>query len=124
MKYAHASPPSSSVTTTVTPSLTSAEKSIAIISPIPSVTPLSNSFEVPSSKVIHLDKLTPISPEEMPPSSLFFNKKRKYIIRKETHQKGGVTTKKHIIVYDGHEKNDSEFSKEVADSLGAFSTAN
>jgi hypothetical protein len=124
MKDDHGSPPSSPVTTTVTPSLTSAEKSTAIISPIPSVTPISTSFDVPSSEVIHLDELTPISPEEMPPSSFFFNKKRKAIIRKESHQKGGVTTKKHIIVYDGHEKNDPEFAKEVVDSLGAFATAN
>jgi hypothetical protein len=124
MKDDHASPPSSPVTTTITPNVTSAKKSTALISPIPLVTPLSTSFEVPSSEVIHLDKLTPILPKEMPPSSFFFNKKRKAIIRKESHQKEGVTTKKHIIVYDGHEKNDPEFAKEVADSLGAFTTAN
>ena len=82
MKYDHASPPSSPITTTVTPSLTSAEKSTAIISPIPLVTPISTNFEVPSSKVIHLDELTPIFPVEIPPSSLFFNKKIKSIIRK------------------------------------------
>jgi hypothetical protein len=95
MKHGHAFPPSSPVTTTVTPSVTSPEKSTALISPIPSVTPLSTSFEVPSSEVIHLDELTPILPEEMPPSSFFFNKKRKAIIRKESHQKEGVTTKRH-----------------------------
>ena len=35
-----------------------------------------------------------------------------------------MTTKKHRIVYDGHEKNDPEFAKEVVDSLGVFATAN
>jgi len=35
-----------------------------------------------------------------------------------------VTTRKHKIVYDGHEKNDLEFAKEFVDSLGEFVTAN
>jgi hypothetical protein len=82
MKHGHAFPPSSPVTTIVTPSVTSLENSIVLVSSIPSVTPLSTSFEVPSSELIHLDELTPIFPDKMPPSSLFFNKKRKYIIRK------------------------------------------
>jgi hypothetical protein len=124
MKHGHAFPPSSPVTTIVTPSVTSPENPTALISPIPSVTPLSTNFEVPSSKVIHLEELTPILPEDMPPSIFFFNKKRKAIIRKESHQKEGVTTKRHRIIYDGHENNDPEFAKEVSDSLVAFATAN
>jgi hypothetical protein len=35
-----------------------------------------------------------------------------------------VTTKRHIIVYDAHEKNDPEFCKELVDSLGAFANSN
>jgi hypothetical protein len=120
IKYDHASPPSSQVT----PSATSSEKSTALISPVPSVTPLSTNFEVPSFEFIHLDELTPIFHEDMPPYNLFFNRKIKYIIRKVSHRKKGVTTKKNKIVYDGHEKNDPEFSEKVADSLGAFATSN
>ena len=74
MKHGHVFPPSSPVTTTVTPSVTSPEKSTAIISPIPSVTPISTSFDVPSFEVVHLDELTPISPQEMPPSNFFLRK--------------------------------------------------
>jgi hypothetical protein len=60
----------------------------------------------------------------MPPSSFFFNKKRKAIVKKESQQKDGVVTKRQKIVYDGKGQNDPEFAKEVADSLGAFATAN
>jgi hypothetical protein len=70
-----------------------------------------------------LPTLTPIFPEEMPLSSLFFNKKRKVIAKKECQQKYGVVTKRHKIVYDGKGQNDLEFSKEVIYSLGAFATA-
>jgi hypothetical protein len=81
------------------------------------------SFETPSSEVVHIDEITPNFPEEMPPSSFFFNKKRKAIVKKESHQKYAYT-KRHKIVYDGKSQNDLEFAKEVADSLGAFTTAN
>jgi hypothetical protein len=76
------------------------------------------------SEVINIDDLTPIEPEDMPSSNLFFNKKRKAIIRRESRQKEGVTTKNHKMIYDGQGQSDPEFAKEVADSLGAFATAN
>jgi hypothetical protein len=60
----------------------------------------------------------------MPPSSFFFNKKRKAIVKKKYQQKDGVVTKRKKIVYDGKGQNDPEFSKEVVDSLGAFTTTN
>jgi hypothetical protein len=124
MKQGHAFPFSPSTTTFVVPSVTSPEKSTALTSTILSLTPITTSFETPSSEAIHIDELTPILPEEMPPSSFFFNKKRRAIIRRESQQKEGVVTKRNIIVYDGQGQNDPEFSKEVADSLGAFATAN
>jgi hypothetical protein len=68
--------------------------------------------------------LKPIEPEDMPSSNSFFNKKRKAIIRKESRQKEGLTTKNHKMIYDGKGHNEHEFSKEVADSLGAFEIAN
>jgi hypothetical protein len=121
MKHGHAFPLSSSTTTTVIQSVTSPGKSTALTSPIPLLTSIATSFEVPSLEVIHIDELTPILPEEMPPSSLFFNKKIKSIIRKESQHKEGAIIKRHKMIYDGQGKNDPEFAKEVVDSLGAFS---
>jgi hypothetical protein len=117
-------PHSTPVTYVGIASTTSPEISTAIISHIPSLTPLATSFVTPSLESIHIDELTPILPKEMPPSSFFFNKKRKAIVKKESQQKDGVVTKRQKIVYDGKGQNDPEFAKEVADSLGDFSTAN
>ena len=67
MKHGHDFPLSSPTTTIVIQSVTSPEKSTALTSPIPLLTPIATSFEVPSLEVIHIDELTPIIPEEMPP---------------------------------------------------------
>jgi hypothetical protein len=117
-------PHSTPVTSVGTPSTTGPESSTTIISPIPSLTPLETSFGTPSSEVVHIDELTPILPKEMPPSSLFFIKKQKAIVKKESQQKYGVVTKRQKIVDDGKGQDDPEFVKEVAYSLGYFSTAN
>jgi len=45
-------------------------------------------------------------------------------VKRESHQKDGVVTKRKILVYDGKEHDDLEFVKEVTGSLGDFSTAN
>ena len=42
----------------------------------------------------------------------------------ESHQKDGVMTKRQRMVYDGNDQDDTEFTKEVAGSLGSFSMAN
>jgi hypothetical protein len=60
----------------------------------------------------------------MTSSDLFFNKKKKAIVRREVQQKGGVITKKQKTIYDGQGQSDPEFTKYVADSLGAFTTSN
>ena len=104
--------------------VTTQGESNALANPIPSLTPLATSSDLPCSKVINIDDLTPIKPEDMPSSNLFFNKKRKAIIRRESRQKEGVTTKNHKMVYDGQGQSDPEFAKEVADSLRAFATTN
>jgi hypothetical protein len=62
---------------------TNQEESTALISPIPSLTPLATSYELSSSEVINIDEITPIDPEDIPSSNLFFNKKRKAITRRE-----------------------------------------
>jgi hypothetical protein len=117
-------PHSTPATPVGTPNTTGPENSTTIISPIPSLTPLQTSFGTPSSELIHVDDLTPILPEEMPPSSFFFNKKQKSIVKRESQQKDGVVTKRKKLVYDGKDQDDPKFAKEVADSLGDFSTAN
>jgi hypothetical protein len=124
MKKGHTFPLSLPNTETPVKDTTNQEGSTALTSPIPSLTPLATSSELPGSEVINIDDLTPIKPEDMPSSNLFFNKKRKAIIRRESRQKEGVTTKKHKMIYDGQGQSDPEFAKEVADSLGAFATAN
>jgi hypothetical protein len=62
-----------------------------IMSPITSLTPLQTSFRNPSSELTFVGDLTPILPEEMPPSDFFFNKKQKAIVKRESHQKDGVS---------------------------------
>jgi hypothetical protein len=100
------------------------QQSIEIGTPITSLTPLQSSFGNPSSEVIFVGDLTPILPEEMPPSDFFFSKKQRAIVKRESHQKDGVITKRQRMLYDGNDRDDSEFAKEVAGSLGAFATAN
>jgi hypothetical protein len=92
--------------------------------PITSLTPLQTSFRNPNSEITFVGDLTPILPEEMPPSNFFFSKKGKSIVKRESHQKDGVITKRKRLVYDENDQDDPEFAKEVAGSLGAFSTAN
>jgi len=57
-------------------------------------------------------------------SDFFFNKIKKAIVRREVQQKGGVITKRKKMIYDGQGQSDLKFTRQVADSLGAFATAN
>jgi hypothetical protein len=41
-------------------------------------------------------------------------------VKRESHQKDGVITKRKRLVYDGNDHDGPEFAKEVAGSLGAF----
>jgi hypothetical protein len=100
------------------------QPSTEIGNPIKSVTPLQSSRGNPNAKVIFIEDLTPISVEEMPPSDFFFNKKRRAIVKRETHQKEGATVKRHKVLYDGQALEEAEFSMEVAGTLGDFSTTN
>jgi hypothetical protein len=117
-------PPSTPATPVVTSNTTEQQQSTKIATPITSLTPLQTSFGNPNSKLVFVGDLSPILPEEMPPSDLFFSKKRKAIVKRESHQKDGVIIKRQRMVYDGNDQDDPEFAKEVAGSLGAFSTAN
>jgi hypothetical protein len=68
--------------------------------PIKWVTPLNSSRGNPNIEVIFIENLTPISVEEIPPSEFFYNKKRKVVVKRETHQKEGSTVKRHRVLYD------------------------
>jgi hypothetical protein len=103
---------------------TGQQHSTEIASPITSLTPLQTTFENPNSGLTFVGDLTPISPEEMPPSDLFFSKKQKSIVKRESHQKDGVITKIRRLVYDGNDHDGLEFAKELKGSLGAFATTN
>ena len=49
-----------------------------------------------------IEDLTTISAEEMPPSDLFFSKKRMTIVTREKHQKYGTKLKWKGMLYDKH----------------------
>jgi hypothetical protein len=74
--------------------------------------------------VVFIEDLTPISVEEMPPSNIFFNKKRKPVVRREVHHKEGVLVKWHRVMYDGKAQEEIDFTTYETDLLGSFSTAN
>jgi hypothetical protein len=93
-------------------------------SPIQSVTPLQFIRVNPSAEVVFIKDLIPILAEEMPPVELFFSKKRRVVVRRETHQRDGATVKKHIMLLDGQALEEEDFSIDVAGSLGAFATTN
>lgn len=67
-----------------------------------SLTPLQSIQGNPNAKVIFIEDLTSISADEMPPSDLFFSKKRTTIVTREMHQKYGTKLKRKGMLYDGH----------------------
>jgi hypothetical protein len=60
----------------------------------------------------------------MPPSEFFFSKKRRVVVRRETHQRDGATVKKHRVLLDGQALEEEDFATDVAGSLGDFATTN
>jgi hypothetical protein len=62
--------------------------------------------------------------EELPPSNLFFSKKRKVVVKREMHQKEGSSVKRHRVLIYGEALEKVEFTKEVAGALGDFATTN
>jgi hypothetical protein len=47
--------------------------------------PLQFSRGNPSVGIVFIEDITPILVEEMPPSDLFFNKKRRVVVKREVH---------------------------------------
>jgi hypothetical protein len=103
---------------------TSQQPSTDIGSPIQFVTPLQFSRGNSSAEVVFIEYLMPISMEEMPPYDILFNKKRRDVVKRETHQREGATVKRHRVLYDGQALEEVEFTMEVVGSLGDFPTTN
>jgi hypothetical protein len=76
------------------------------------------------AEVVFIGDLTPISAEEMPPLEFLFSKKRRTVVRRETHQRDGATIKNHRVPIDGQALEEEDFAAEVAGSLGDFATTN
>jgi hypothetical protein len=53
------------------------------------------------AEVVFIGDLTPILAKEIHPSEFFFSKKRKAVVRRETHQRDGATVKNHMMLLDG-----------------------
>jgi hypothetical protein len=87
-------PPSSPATPVVTSNTTEQQQPIDISTRITLLTALQTSFENPNSKLVFVGDFSPILPKEMPPSDLFFSKKQKAIVKRESHQKDGVIIKR------------------------------
>jgi hypothetical protein len=88
------------------------------------VTPLQSNRGNPNVEVIFIEDLTTISVEEMLPFDFFYNKMRRVVVKRETHQREGSTVKIHRVLYDGQALEEVEFNMEVAGTLGAFATTN
>jgi hypothetical protein len=63
--------------------------SAEIGNPVQFITPLQFTRGNPNVVVVFIEDLTPILVEELPPSNLFFNKKRKVVVKNEMHLKEG-----------------------------------
>ena len=48
--------------------------------------------------------------EELPPNQLFFDKKRKVVVKREFYQEGGSIAKKYKVLTDGKDKRKDEFA--------------
>jgi hypothetical protein len=92
--------------------------------PITSLTPLQSTYGNPQEGSLYVSDLEPISRDEIPSSDYFFSKKRKVILKQEMHLRGDTMIKKHKIIVDGQNLEEGEFAKEVAGTMGAFTSTN
>jgi hypothetical protein len=93
-------------------------------SPITTLTPFQATFGNPHEGILYVSDLEPISRDEIPSSDYFFSKKRSVVLKQELHPVGERTVKKHKIIIDGKKLKESEFSTELAGTMGAIASAN
>jgi hypothetical protein len=103
--------------------ITNKNPSTEIGSPIQYVTPLQFSRGKLSTEVVFIKYIIPISAEDMPPLEFFFSNKRRVVVRREMHQRDGVTVKKYRVLLDGKALEEEDFATDVVGSLGAFAIA-
>jgi hypothetical protein len=92
--------------------------------PITLVTPLQSTQGNIDAGWIFNEELRPIRVEELPPNELFFDEKRKVVLRREFYQEGELTVKKYKVMTDGKDKKNEYFTTEIAETLGAYSIVN
>jgi hypothetical protein len=93
-------------------------------SPIAALTLLQATFGNPHEGALYIDELEPISRDELPSSDYFFSKKRRTVLKQESHSVGERSIKRHKIIIDGKKLHDSAFATELAGSMGAIASAN
>jgi hypothetical protein len=68
--------------------------------------------------------LRPIRVEELPPNEIFFDKKRKAVVKREFYQEGESTTKKYKVITEGKDKKNEQFATKIAGTLGVYALVN
>jgi hypothetical protein len=66
--------------------------------------------------------LTHITVEELPSREFFFSKKRRAIVKWETHHQAGAMAKKFKILTEDKGLEEEEFTDEIAGTLGGYAT--
>jgi hypothetical protein len=84
-----------------TPVATPSQSAKRIRDPIASITPLQSTKGNIDAGWIFNEELRPIRMEELLPNELFFDKKRKAVVKREFYQEEGSTTKKFKVLTDG-----------------------
>jgi hypothetical protein len=79
----------------------SKKPSTEIVNPIQYVTTLHFNRGNSILEVLFIKDLIPILVEEIPPSEFFFSKKRRVVVRREAHQRHGVTVNKNRMILYG-----------------------
>jgi hypothetical protein len=70
------------------------------------------------------EELRPIKAEERPPNELFFDKKRKAVVKGELYQEEGSTAKKFKVMTNGNNKKNEQFATKIVGTLGAYASTN
>jgi hypothetical protein len=107
-----------------TPVATRGQSAKKIGDPITSITPLQSTNMNIDAGWIFNEELRPIRMEELLPNELFFDKKRKVVVKREFYQEEGSMAKMFKVLTDGKDMKNKEFATKIVRTLGAYSTAN
>jgi hypothetical protein len=107
-----------------TPISTPSQSAKKIGDPIASITPLQSTKGNIDMGWIFNEELRVIRMEELLSNELFFDKKRKAVVKREFYQEEGSMAKKFKVLTDGKDMKKEEFATEIAGTLGAYDTEN